>query len=277
MWETYKEHFGKEDDEILVVQGLTQLMNPTVSRQVIDSAYEKDPAVAAAEHGAEFRQDLESFISEAVLGACIIDRRHELPPMTSEYTYSAGVDPSGGGPDEFSLVICHGEDDRIVQDVVRGWKGDRPNDAVKEASDLLKQYRVRQVTGDKYAGEWPKQSFADQGIEYRFSDKTASEAFLELLPTLNQGNIELLDDQKQTNQLLALERKKGRSGKDSIAHPPGGHDDRAVALALAVSQTSPAVVYVASDIHVSRPVNWSTMRTEHGWLGPPEWDLPERW
>ncbi len=56
---------------------------------------------------------------------------------------------------------------------------------------------------------------------------------MELLPLINQGNIELLDDKRQTSQLITLERNKGRTGKETITHPPNGHDDRANSLALA--------------------------------------------
>ena len=42
----------------------------------------------------------------------------------------------------------------------------------------------------------------------------------------------------QTRQLLALERRSGRSGKDSLGHPAGGHDDRANALAVAAYAAS---------------------------------------
>jgi len=262
LWEAYRQHYGTENHEILVCQASTEVMNPTISHRVIEAAYAKDPAVAAAEYGAQFRQDLESFISEDVLWSCIIEDRFELPP-NPEYKYVAAVDPSGGGPDEFTLSICHREEERIIQDVIRGLKSEKPADVVKEYSELLKQYRVTEVVGDRYSGEWVRQAFQNEGIEYRISDVTASEAFLELLPILDQGSIELLDDRKQTDQLLALERKKGTSGKDRISHPPGGHDDRAVALALSAVNNSPAVEHSEVEIRARPTVNWSTTRHQN--------------
>jgi hypothetical protein len=41
----------------------------------------------------------------------------------------------------------------------------------------------------------------------------------------------LLDDDKLVNQIVALERRVARGGKDSIDHPPNGHDDLANAVA----------------------------------------------
>lgn len=48
---------------------------------------------------------------------------------------------------------------------------------------------------------------------------------------INSGSVELLDNKKMINQLLNLERKTARSGKDSIDHGTGGHDDLINAVA----------------------------------------------
>jgi hypothetical protein len=41
----------------------------------------------------------------------------------------------------------------------------------------------------------------------------------------------LLDDKRLQAQLIGLERRTSRAGKDSIDHGPGGHDDIANAVA----------------------------------------------
>jgi hypothetical protein len=46
--------------------------------------------------------------------------------------------------------------------------------------------------------------------------------------------VDLLDHQKCHAQFSALERKTGRGGRDSIDHPPHGHDDVANAVAGAL-------------------------------------------
>jgi len=124
--------------------------------------------------------------------------------------------------------------ERIVQDCIRGWRSQRPADVVAEACRVLESYRIKTVYGDRYSGEWVKQAFRDDDVEYRYAGLSASDAFLELLPLLNQGTIDLLDDQRQTAQLIALERRRGRIGKDTVGHPAGGHDDRINSLAIAV-------------------------------------------
>ena len=44
-------------------------------------------------------------------------------------------------------------------------------------------------------------------IRYLVSQLTASDSFLELIPLINQAAVELLDDKRQTAQLIALERR----------------------------------------------------------------------
>jgi hypothetical protein len=66
------------------------------------------------------------------------------------------------------------------------------------------------------------------------AEKTKSDLYAELLPALNSGKVELLDHKRLLAQLLGLERRTSRSGKDSIDHGPHGSDDLANAAAGAL-------------------------------------------
>ena len=44
-----------------------------------------------------------------------------------------------------------------------------------------------------------------------------------------------LDNPRMAGQFLALERRTSRAGKDSVDHPPGGHDDVSNAVAGALT------------------------------------------
>jgi len=55
-----------------------------------------------------------------------------------------------------------------------------------------------------------------------------------MLPVLNSGDCELLDHKKLRQQLVALDRRTARGGRDSIDHPPGAHDDVANSAAGAL-------------------------------------------
>ncbi len=65
-----------------------------------------------------------------------------------------------------------------------------------------------------------------------------SDLYRDLLPMLNSGRAELLDLAKLGAQLVGLERRTARSGRESIDHAPGGHDDVANAVAGALLATS---------------------------------------
>src|SRR5262249_12446295 len=78
LWSLYNKHFGPNGDPlILVAQGASRIFNPSLPQSVVDRATERDPASAAAEYGAEFRRDIESFVSIEVLRACISTGVHE--------------------------------------------------------------------------------------------------------------------------------------------------------------------------------------------------------
>jgi hypothetical protein len=55
-----------------------------------------------------------------------------------------------------------------------------------------------------------------------------------LLPLINSRATDLLDSERLVAQLVGLERRTARSGKDSIDHPPQFHDDVANAVAGAL-------------------------------------------
>ncbi len=213
--------------------------NPSVQQRIIDEALERDHASASAEWLAQFRTDIESFVSREVVDAAVIPGRHELPSL-SACSYVAFVDPSGGSVDSFTLAIAHAEKEKGVLDLVREFRPPfSPDGVVQEMVALLRGYNIRVVVGNKYAGEWPRERFRQHGIEYQTSEQSKSDIYREFLPILNAGRAELLDHPRMIAQLCGLERRTARSGKDSIDHAPGAHDDvvnsAAGALVLACS------------------------------------------
>src|ERR1700675_1371134 len=55
--------------------------------------------------------------------------------------------------------------------------------------------------------------------------------YCDLLPLLNAKRVELLDNPRLAAQLVGLERRTARSGRDTVDHTPGGHDDLANVVA----------------------------------------------
>jgi hypothetical protein len=246
LWDAHRRHYAKDGDPVLVWQADTRSMNPTVSQTVIDEATERDPASAAAEYGAQFRSDIESFVSRDCVEACVALGVRERAPLAS-IDYVAFVDPSGGSADSMTMAIAHREDDVAVIDAVRERRPPfSPEDVVQEFATLAKSYRIAKVTGDRYAGEWPRERFAVHGISYEPAAKPKSDLYRDLLPAINSRKLDLLDHDRLVAQLCSLERRTARGGKDSIDHAPGGHDDLCNAAAGAVAALATGSSYDGS-------------------------------
>jgi hypothetical protein len=103
------------------------------------------------------------------------------------------------------------------------------------------------VTGDRYAGEWPREAFRKLDIQYELSERPKSALYQDLLPRINSGQVELLDHPRAIAQLCSLERRTARGGRDSIDHAPGAHDDVANAIAGLVVTLGSAIDHTNLD------------------------------
>ncbi|WP_223843379.1 hypothetical protein [Sinorhizobium fredii] len=233
LWDAFRRFYGK-DGTPLVWKATTREMNPSIPQSHIDRALERDHASAMAEYMAEFRSDIEAFVTREVVEACVSPGVHERPFVRGT-KYKAFVDPSGGSNDSFTMAIAHREDGRIVHDLTRERKPPfSPEATIAEFCKTLKDYGITEVHGDRYGGEFPREHFRKHGIGYRLSDKPRTDLYIELLPNLNSGKADLLDSPALVNQIVGLERRVSRGGKESIDHAPGGHDDLANSVAGAV-------------------------------------------
>jgi hypothetical protein len=200
----YKKHrdgYGADSDDVLVIQAPSHVMNPTLDTRDRDRMMLEDPARGRAEWFAEFRDDLVAFIDPAVVDRCVIADRTELPPIPG-IVYTAAVDPSGGSSDSMSLAIAHADGDRGILDFVGEWPAPfSPQQVVSEIVEILGRYNATAVIGDAYAGQWAREPFRNHRVEYQLADHTRSEAYLTLLPAINSGKVELLDDRRLISQL----------------------------------------------------------------------------
>jgi len=234
LWDRYKRHFGpKGSPAILVAHGTSRDFNKTLPQDEIDRALEEDRARNSAEFLAQFRDDVSNYISIEVVEGCIGGHREMM--WASGNSYRCFVDPAGGsGEDSFSCAIGHKSfsDNQIIIDATREFRPHfSPAAVIDELVPLIKSYRIQQVTGDHYAGEFPRELFRKHGIMYEVCKQPKSDLFRDLLPLLNSGRIMLPQNDRLVAQISGLERRVTRSGKDSIDHAPNAHDDVANATA----------------------------------------------
>ena len=120
----FRNHFGQEGDDVLVVRGATTAFNPHISQAKISKAMLADPEAAASEWEAEFRSDLTALFDDAVIDDAVDHGRPlELPPRYGRANMSPLPTPLPAG-----RCFRHyhrsqrgpKEETRFVADVVRG-------------------------------------------------------------------------------------------------------------------------------------------------------------
>jgi hypothetical protein len=261
LWDDYTRYFLRErpedvNDDVLVWVARTTLMNPKITEARLERDRRLQRQHSRREYDAIFEDDDTTFLPAAWLdqavahGGGIAER-----PYVPGWKYIATVDPTGGGAagDAFTLCVAHLEGSRIVQDVIRGWKGTRADTvrlgaAVAEIAAIIKGFHLYQVTGDHYAGDWPLQAFQDQKVLYVKSEWNKSQSYLEASPVFAEGDVALLAHAEQEREFRILMRKTRPGGRvPTIDHPPGAHDDHANATALAIAHLKkdrhPAIVF----------------------------------
>ena len=266
LFDKYRKHFGRDDDDVLVVQAPSIALNPTLDQRIIDQALADDPAAAAAEWLGEFRDDLSDFITLAALDRCTPSGNVPLSPaMIRNMNPVAATDVAGGsGTDSFATAVAYWDPTKEVA-VLAALKETpgpcSPELAIADHAAFLREYGVTTVVGDRYAGNWPLERWRKHDIRYEFSPRNRSEIYLNFLPMLNSAGCVLLSDARMRSQFLRLERRTTRSGRDQVDHPTGknNHDD--------VAQVAAASLLLASES--ARPT-WLVTSVATGFGGAEE-------
>jgi hypothetical protein len=244
LYQRWKEHYGRNDDDTLVVRGTTLQFNPTFDAKVIERQLASDPQLYGAEYLSQWRDDLATFIARDLIEAAV-DRGVMVRPPAAGTSYHAFADPSGGVHDSFTLGISHREKDGgCVLDMLFERKAPfNPSETTAEIAALMKTYGLTRVVGDKYAAQWVVEAFRKTGIQYVQSEADRSSIYLDCLPLFSSGRARLIDNARLVAQFAALERRTFSTGRDRVDHGPSGKDDAcnaaAGALVLAASQPVP--------------------------------------
>jgi hypothetical protein len=228
LFELYEENY-KQESPILIWHASTVQMNPGFKQSIITRLMQrrgKEKTIAMrSEFEAEWRADIETFITIEEYQTAVLEGIPQVPAFAS-HQYRAFVDASGGKSDSFTLAISHEEDDYAALDLVYERRAPfNPEDAVSDIVEILKRYRIKAVTGDRYGGEWVASSFRKKGIVYQESKLDKSSIYEEFQALIAMRRLMLIDNARLQQQCCALERRLRAGGKDVIEHAPGAKDD----------------------------------------------------
>ncbi len=198
-----------------------------------------------------------AFFDQGVVLDAIVPGRIQLPPRDG-VRFFAFCDLSGGSIDDATLAIGSTRGEKAIVDLVISQAGKppfNPRDAVRKFSAEMKRYGIREVVGDAYAGQTFRLDFEAEGIRYKVSKLTTSEAYEAMEPRLNAGEVELPDVPKLQEQLLGLVMRGSR-----IDHQSGEHDDFAASVAGVVSiVTQPSREVLIGSCPMGGHINWQNL------------------
>ena len=215
LWDTYKKHFGPEGDpSILVAQGATRDFNPDLPQSIIDKAMDRDPAAAAAEYMAQFRTDVEGFITREAVEACVTLGTRERPTERKN-GYVCFVDPSGGSSDAFTLAIAHVEGKTQILDLIRERKPPffHQSRSSRSSPRSFGHTAARRFTVIGMAANGQGNNSASMESNYEPAEKSKSDLYRDLLPLINSGAVDLLEHDRLLMQFTSLERRISRGGE----------------------------------------------------------------
>ena len=113
---------------------------------------------------------LKAYVSREAVEACVDWGSLRAGPLRRR-RYVGYVDPSGGRPTVSPSALPTSEDEhRHARCRARDQAAILARGVVSEFAELCKRYRITKITGDHYAGEWPREQFAKRGIKYEPSE-----------------------------------------------------------------------------------------------------------
>jgi len=168
----------------------------------------------------------------------VVPGRSNLEPDDENY-YVCFVDHASGVEhgDSFCFCIAHQdrETDKIIIDYLEEFKPPFiPSHAIEETIRVCEDYEISHVQSDKFAKGFIIEGFERHGFVWEPCFLSKSELYNELLILMNQGLVELPDNEKIISQLRNLERTARSGGMpDLIDHPKEKqfHDDLANSIA----------------------------------------------
>jgi hypothetical protein len=230
-----------EREDPLVMRMTSQQGNPTLNPELLAAERARDPERYEREINAEFLDAASALLPSDALEACIAKGRWEMPPKPG-VSYVAGLDVAFRS-DWFGFALAHADGERVAVDLVRSWKP-KPGKAIQfapvmeEIINVCKHYGCRDAFSDQVANEVIKQRLATEAInleQVSTLGRRASGIYSTLRAKVLAGQIDLPDNPELIGQLRRLEIVR-TSGGGERCEASSGHDDVAIAAALAIHQ-----------------------------------------
>lgn len=248
VWELHSQHYGPDGDpRILVAQGASRDLNPSLSQRVVDRALARDAVAASAEYLAKFRQDVTGFIDRGLLQDAVDAGVTERPPVPGiGYVVfcdaASGIASSGDG-DRFAVSVGHIEGETVVIDLVRRWMPPfNASEITADVAAIARAYRCSDgVISDGYSSGFLRAELSRHGVGHRISEFNKSECYLAALPMLTSHKVRLLDLQFVVDEFASLERRPGSGGHDKV--DARGHEDSANCVAGVIAMLSAATPF----------------------------------
>jgi hypothetical protein len=180
--------------------------------------------------------------TRADLEACTV-LAGPLPPVPGiRYVLTMDI---GVVHDATVLCVCHREDTprgrAIVLDRIERWHGTRdrpvPLAEVRDtAAELSAEYNRAELITDPHQAVLLAQELRGSGVavtEFAFTSASVGRLALSLHQAIRQHRARLFPDEDLADELVSVRLRKNTLGVYRLDHDASGHDDQAVALALA--------------------------------------------
>jgi hypothetical protein len=262
IWEDFQARHKRDD--LLVWRLDSATMNPSLDHNFLAEEQRRDPEFFAREYLAEFWESASGFLPPEMVDAAIVPGRYELAPNPDCF-YSAAIDVAFRSDNFGFSLVARTPDGRIVQNVLRCWRGSRSRpvnmtSTVEEIVAILRRYGVTRIAGDQHCAEPIRQALATHGVEFiqRTTLGNRAQVMNTLRTLVTSGQIELLDDPAQTAELKSLEQIVTGSGSMRVEASGSGKDDRAFALGQAAHEAmthvpiKPWVDFIVGDTREER-------------------------
>ncbi|MGB3640561.1 MAG: hypothetical protein WBA39_23750, partial [Rivularia sp. (in: cyanobacteria)] len=116
-WDMYRNGKNDKHQAIQAVNYPSWEVNPTLSKEFLKQEKARDPELFDVEYGANFFNNLNSYLHSDMVELCVnYDRNALFYNPKYEGNYFCSIDPSLGFRDAYAVVIAHFENEKLIVD-----------------------------------------------------------------------------------------------------------------------------------------------------------------